>query len=314
MSRLYSNSRTLSKNKIRRTSHKVGSTSTAITQAPKTNNLVTTTKSVDLIAAWTKDDTIDASIILSPEQFTGLQIWFADNSRNEIGGWFSLKPETREVSRMFHTDTGTGAHVNFSPERLSIVVQEMAKTGDKVCGTWHTHPGMGIFWSGTDDAMMIASLEEDLVFLPTVDSTFIVFDPPNMLTRRIIAQGNVNNTSYNDGSVYISGSSKPLPSKRKASTPVSAYTTYAGYDWKEDYDDLWEAYTGASYSRSYGKPIVVPAKVTDITVTEFMTALTEENTFVLLQLIRNMSADDVYSLLGQQGVVEKISRLTGINL
>ena len=63
MSRLYSNSRTLSRNKVRRTRHKVGSSSTAITPVKKTNNLVTTTKSVDLIAAWTKDDTIDATIV-----------------------------------------------------------------------------------------------------------------------------------------------------------------------------------------------------------------------------------------------------------
>jgi proteasome lid subunit RPN8/RPN11 len=75
--------------------------------------------------------------------------------RTEIGGFLIGKIEQNKIivtRATFPRQRGSRTHVTINDADMAILAEELAErgTGEVIIGWHHTHPGLGVFMSGTD--------------------------------------------------------------------------------------------------------------------------------------------------------------------
>lgn len=75
--------------------------------------------------------------------------------RTEIGGFLIGKIERNKIiitRATFPRQRGTRTHVSINDADMAILAEELAErgAGEVIVGWHHTHPGLGVFMSGTD--------------------------------------------------------------------------------------------------------------------------------------------------------------------
>lgn len=75
--------------------------------------------------------------------------------RTEIGGFLIGKIERNKIiitRATFPRQRGTRTHVSINDADMAILAEELAErgVGEVIVGWHHTHPGLGVFMSGTD--------------------------------------------------------------------------------------------------------------------------------------------------------------------
>jgi proteasome lid subunit RPN8/RPN11 len=96
--------------------------------------------------------------------------------RTEIGGFLIGRVERKKliVTRAtFPRQVGTRTHVSINDVDMALLAEELAErgAGEVIIGWHHTHPGLGVFMSGTD----ISTQRRYQAFFP--DAIAMVMDP-----------------------------------------------------------------------------------------------------------------------------------------
>lgn len=96
--------------------------------------------------------------------------------RTEVGGFLIGKKRGKKVfvtRATFPRQTGTSTHVAIQDIDMALLAEELTEqgTGEVIIGWWHTHPGLGVFMSGTD----ISTQERYQAFFP--QAIALVLDP-----------------------------------------------------------------------------------------------------------------------------------------
>ncbi|MFW9830408.1 MAG: Mov34/MPN/PAD-1 family protein [Candidatus Thorarchaeota archaeon] len=96
--------------------------------------------------------------------------------RTEIGGFLIGRVERNKIivtRATFPRQRGTTTHVAINDADMAILAEELAErnTGEVIIGWHHTHPGLGVFMSGTD----ISTQQRYQAFFP--EAIALVMDP-----------------------------------------------------------------------------------------------------------------------------------------
>jgi proteasome lid subunit RPN8/RPN11 len=96
--------------------------------------------------------------------------------RTEIGGFLIGKIERDKIivtRATFPRQRGTRTHVTINDADMAILAEELAGrgTGEVIVGWHHTHPGLGVFMSGTD----VSTQQRYQAFFP--EAIALVMDP-----------------------------------------------------------------------------------------------------------------------------------------
>ena len=118
----------------------------------------------------------DLAVVLTREAFEQLFGWF-HATPDEISCLGVVKREGNLfVVERFHlvTQTGSGAHTELDPEAVGVLMEELLAHGKvdeaKSLKCWaHSHPGMEVFWSGTDQQTVRLLAADWLVSLVVSD-------------------------------------------------------------------------------------------------------------------------------------------------
>lgn len=160
---------------------------------------------------WILDRSIDATTIISPFQFTTISVWQNNNPNSEISGYGVLDQEGVALWVGFTSIGNQGFVENEAQSELEAIVAA-SPYGD-INMHWHTHPGMGPFYSTTDEEHHAKRVRLNH---GSLDITYVVFDGVFAVARRVVHDG--KETRYNDGRVFIEDSEVPLeefPTERK---------------------------------------------------------------------------------------------------
>jgi proteasome lid subunit RPN8/RPN11 len=96
--------------------------------------------------------------------------------RTEIGGFLIGRIERGKIivtRATFPRQRGTRTHVTINDADMAILAEELAErgTGEVIIGWHHTHPGLGVFMSGTD----VSTQQRYQAFFP--EAIALVMDP-----------------------------------------------------------------------------------------------------------------------------------------
>jgi len=86
---------------------------------------------------------------MSPKQFGQLTEWQTANAKNEINGLGAVNKKGY-VLAIWLTGVGSSGGVVANPAMELLAIQSAMEAGYAINLQWHTHPGMSVFWSGTD--------------------------------------------------------------------------------------------------------------------------------------------------------------------
>jgi len=236
----------------------------------KPQGAVVVKKWVDPTASWTKNESLCADLKIPASLFMEAATSFAEGGGSEIDGY--MYQEDGVVKWYYHSSVGKAVSV----DNLAVNEAEAVKKADEL-GYWlnvqfHTHPGMGVFWSATD----IDNQAERADMLLENDSIHVVvYDGVYWLTRVI---ANIDGKiEYNDGVVSISGCDKPLPTYRKPrsyNNKTNAKTTGKPYVLENDYDGRWweDEWDQRQFwvPEVYGAPLVTERPMSDDAFAEKM--------------------------------------------
>jgi len=160
---------------------------------------------------WIRDKELVADLRIQPEDFVSLVNIFADVGQREVSGY--MFQEEGVVKWFFWSGTGTAGNVINKAEDEVKAQIDAGKNGFWVNVQFHTHPGIGTFWSTTD----LDNQYERVDMMSDEDEMHvIVFDGACWLVRLFKKSEGV--VSYKDGDMYIAGCSDPLP--RNIAKPV----------------------------------------------------------------------------------------------
>jgi proteasome lid subunit RPN8/RPN11 len=96
-------------------------------------------------------------IEISPLSFAKIIDWTSSNTEREIGGYLIGivdNGKVKIIETTFAVKSSTPTHVSIDEMAQFRIIKEIEKRNGKetIVGFWHTHPGMGLFLSGTDIA------------------------------------------------------------------------------------------------------------------------------------------------------------------
>lgn len=130
---------------------------------------------------------------MSLKQFGQLTEWQTANSKNEINGLGAVNRKGY-ILAIWLTGVGSSGGVVANPEMELAAIQAAMEAGLTINLQWHTHPGMSVFWSGTD-----TNCHSELNRTATVWPVYsIVFSGWSALARRFTSP-----SDYVDGTVGI---------------------------------------------------------------------------------------------------------------
>ncbi|NPE09979.1 MAG: hypothetical protein GNW80_16995 [Asgard group archaeon] len=94
---------------------------------------------------------------ISPLAFSRVIDWTSTNTEREVGGYLIGIVDNEKVKIIdttYAVKSSTPTHVAIDEMAQFLIVKEIEKRDGKetIVGFWHTHPGMGLFLSGTDIA------------------------------------------------------------------------------------------------------------------------------------------------------------------
>lgn len=94
---------------------------------------------------------------ISPLAFSRIIDWTSSNTEREVGGYLIGVVDNGKVKIIettYAVKNSTPTHVSIDEMAQYQIIKEIEKRNGKetIIGFWHTHPGMGLFLSGTDIA------------------------------------------------------------------------------------------------------------------------------------------------------------------
>jgi len=88
------------------------------------------------------------------KSFKNLVDWFSIKYDKEIAGWIVGTIESNKIiceDLLFPEQEANAGGVEMSGKQIVKLRKEYGKGCQKIIGEWHSHHGMGAFWSGIDD-------------------------------------------------------------------------------------------------------------------------------------------------------------------
>lgn len=208
-------------------------------------------KSLQDFPGFRYDPGINADLELDPRVLLFVLQQQAKHAGKEIAGFATV--EDGCVDWICYTSVGEGASVTTtsSDETWAALQLDDENKGRSLRLQWHTHPGFGTFWSGTDTSDQYARIDALMDISNSGDYWFIVFDPSSTdlakteaLVRRVTWED--HRARYCDG--VCSVGSLHL-ARRVSSSAITKPAT--GYSYTRAEGD-WEQY-GFSGSWQGGK-------------------------------------------------------------
>ncbi len=94
---------------------------------------------------------------ISPLAFSRVIDWTSSNTEREVGGYLVGivdNGKVKIIDTTYAVKNSTPTHVSIDEMAQFQIIKEIEKRDGKetIVGFWHTHPGMGLFLSGTDVA------------------------------------------------------------------------------------------------------------------------------------------------------------------
>lgn len=119
---------------------------------------------------------------------------------------------------------GSSGSVSGNEGYVEATMACLEQTGEVINGQWHTHPGMRVFWSGTDENDQANTLKFAQAQVDSGIMYFLVCDGLDMKLRKVAWSG--ESVSYWDGGIMIGGT-------------VTRHTNkvYGGGNWGDYYGE-----------------------------------------------------------------------------
>jgi len=185
-------------------------------------------------------------ISITPECYANMMAWRIDELHNEIAGFAVVVDDEIVWTVMSDLDKHSGASVESNSGQASI--EALLAGFDPPNLQWHTHPGMGSYFSGTDDTD-----QAEFAFVAAKISAprpghcyFVCYDSTDWSLRKVSWE-NGKVVSREDGSVTLLG----VDMSERKSKWASKYST-GTVVWPKPASELpattggynWNAYTG----------------------------------------------------------------------
>lgn len=126
--------------------------------------------------------------VVTEQAFHQMTTFLLEETMVEIAGLFHYNPKTNQIT-WFYRDydsqgSGGGVHSDSGP---GLVAALLAGVGVPA-GQWHTHPGFGTYWSGTDLTDQGRVVRNAMKMKPSGEVQFIVANALNWRCRRVVWQ------------------------------------------------------------------------------------------------------------------------------
>lgn len=168
------------------------------------------------------DTSLDANLRISASLFAHITGWFLEHPHQEIAGHGYA--EDNELKWICFASTGTGGGVHQNHEDNQWALLEAIEAGWPCVNVqWHTHPGFGAHFSGTDEGQQArtATLQQEL--LDEGKIFFVVVSGLEWLTRLLV--WDKGGARFNEGHAVLTHEEKAtqLSSQQWHSGQVDEY-------------------------------------------------------------------------------------------
>ncbi len=170
-----------------------------------------------------------------PQMFASMSAWFLQETPNETAGYFNWDEESNLIDWCWHDEDAvkTSGHVVYGTAKMRMAWPEAGIP----TGQWHTHPGIGTFWSATDEKGQLEFLDALKEINPDGYFCFIVIDGLDWHCTKLVWKDGKAFERQN-GKVHLNG--VPLGGRTKTTT---TYGTRYGTGWNGyNYQD-WQGNT-----------------------------------------------------------------------
>jgi len=169
-------------------------------------------KKPGIIRVGAKSPLVNGDLTCPPNIYWEMSSWLAAEALNEITGFGVVRDA--EIVRAYKTTTA--------------MEQAMADGFDTINLQWHTHPGMGAFWSSTDLGAHKSMLSDALDLSNSGSMHFLVYDFGDWLHRKY--EWTNRNIIYAEEAMKIGSGEVKLDGR--VSDPIYAGTHYTGHSYK----------------------------------------------------------------------------------
>jgi len=151
-----------------------------------------------------RDETIDANIGVKPEVLWRILAEQLSRGKVEISGFGWINPDTRVIDFVVVSSQGQSAFVATPPSETHWAMNQCydaVKNGINM--QWHTHPGFGAFFSGTDTDDIAKDIDGAVDTSESGDMYYIVIDHvSSWIVRRVIWDKD-DGIRFNDGTLWM---------------------------------------------------------------------------------------------------------------
>ena len=197
---------------------------------------------------WNEMEKLEpVSVLVEREPFEEIISWFLANERLEVAGFALIREEEGRIPRLVWAkvdaeSTGSGGSVTSNTG--AIVAASVIANGVGPNVQLHTHPGMGTFYSGTDQADILDSIDR----APGAGHMyFLVLDQLDWMCRRIHWNEDKTELSYHPVTMWVADTRIKLEFRRKPEQAPTAegYAQRQGYGYS-DYGGYYSSWRGAA--------------------------------------------------------------------
>lgn len=222
-----------------------------------------------LIFTHSWPETVGFKPVVSEAAFNLMTAFLLQEHRIEIAGIFHWHEATNTIDWAWRdmASDGSGGHVK-SDSGQGVLACVLAGHGAPN-GQWHTHPGFGTFWSGTDLTDQGRVVQKGMKINQTGYTLFMVCSGLNWFCRVVRWQEGKVVLCQDGHAVRWDGLAlnfadhrydpKPVVAKPGSLYPIAGGAHYVGGGWSNGYDDDWSYYDYRGNDRQPALPIALPA-------------------------------------------------------
>lgn len=197
-------------------------------------------------AGWTQENDPTFDPVVLDQVFLGIIGFFKKYQRIEIAGNFVINDNDQIVYASLASSLSSGGSVDVDYDSAARRTKRDRELGWRPNGQWHTHPGMGAFWSHTDKDDQFNDVKLCMAFSGQGQRYFMCVSSTHWLIRRY--RWDESGVYYTDvsprmenGSRLSSDSSRNMTYNRSSGTWVGKDTTITGIE-DDDADPLGRGY------------------------------------------------------------------------